>query len=427
MSENLVDVLLFRFYSLIWTLALPLLRLNRRLAEGYEQRRLQKDIPSSVDLWIQAASGGECYLSWTLLKYLHPDHRVRVLVTTNTSQGLEILDRAIADISKDQEALDIQTAFFPFDKPGIMAAAVNVLQPRVMVLLETEIWPGLLQALKRHGTKILLLNGRMTDKSLRRYSIMRTFWRRFSPDRILAISRDDAYRFSCLSGEQRVDIMPNMKFDRLISGSDSELLDENELSSVLGNRQFVVLGSIRKEEEEAIVKIIMEIRKRKPKAVIGLFPRHLHRIDRWKERFALLSVPCILRTEMGAVVQPETIVLWDTFGELISAYKTATAVFVGGSLAPCGGQNFLEPLISGVKPIIGPSWENFAWVGQEIVDQGLVRTATGWLDVAELLIKDLDHPLNRDQVRQAGLQYLKQRQGGTEKACRLISEFLSLE
>ena len=103
----------------------------------------------------------------------------------------------------------------------------------------------------------------------------------------------------------------------------------------------------------------------------------------------------------------------------------AKGAFVGGSLAPLGGQNFLEPLMCGIIPVIGPSWENFAWTGQEIVEKGLLKVAANWLEVVHFLVEILEGPHPSENVRRAALRYLKNRQGGTDKACRLIAEYLN--
>ena len=118
-------------------------------------------------------------------------------------------------------------------------------------------------------------------------------------------------------------------------------------------------------------------------------------------------------------------ILWDTFGELTLAYELSKAAFVGGSLAPLGGQNFLEALTCGVIPVIGPSWENFAWVGREIVEQGIVRNAADWKEVADILVEAVKKSPSHEKVREAALRYVKDRQGGTTCACRLIAEFLN--
>lgn len=137
-----------------------------------------------------------------------------------------------------------------------------------------------------------------------------------------------------------------------------------------------------------------------------------------------LQIPWILRSESKKQVPSGTVVLWDTLGELTPAYARSKAAFVGGSLAPLGGQNFLEALACGIVPVIGPSWENFAWVGREIVQKGLVRIASDWRQAADILVENMKRPQPRLQVRREILKYVKARQGGTVRACRLIEEFL---
>jgi 3-deoxy-D-manno-octulosonic-acid transferase len=127
-----------------------------------------------------------------------------------------------------------------------------------------------------------------------------------------------------------------------------------------------------------------------------------------------------LRSKTERQISAGNVILWDTFGELLPAYRLAESAFVGGSLAPLGGQNFLEALVSGVIPIIGPWWDNFAWVGQEIIESGLLRVTGDWKQVAELLLKDLAGPPSRKDVINAALQFIEARRGGTEEACRRI-------
>ena len=127
-----------------------------------------------------------------------------------------------------------------------------------------------------------------------------------------------------------------------------------------------------------------------------------------------------LRSKTERRISAGKVILWDTFGELLPAYRLAGSAFIGGSLAPLGGQNFLEALVSGVIPIIGPWWDNFAWVGIEIIESGLLRVAGDWKQVADLLLKDLAGPPSRKDVIKAALQFIETRRGGTEKACRRI-------
>lgn len=411
-------------YNFIWRTALPFLRLNSRLAEGFDQRSLRRRF-AAADLWIQSASAGEAYLACELLKALHPPEPVSILMTTNTLQGMELLERAIIEINRHEKFLGVSVAYFPFDQPSLMEKVVQFIQPRAMVLLESEMWPGLLAALHKYGCKTLIINGRMRAKSLTRYRWWPSLWRSIRPYKILAISADDAKRFMALFGNSGVDVMPNIKFDRFESPEDKSG-EVNPLRKIIPkNSAFVVLGSVRQQEEPRIEKLIAGIYKKKPDVITGLFPRHMQRIKYWQDALSRLRLPWELRSRLKTYVSAGTVILWDTFGELSKAYARADAAFVGGSLAPLGGQNFLEPLSYGVVPVIGPSWENFAWVGSEIIKEGLLRVAPDWKEVADLLLADLEHSSNREAVGAAARKYIQSRQGGTTRAARLIEEALS--
>ena len=425
MSKNITLKAPLCFYNLVWVLVIPALRLNQRLADGFRQRTLQHMTLTRADLWIQAASSGESYLAWSILKKLHPRKPVKVILTSNTRQGLAILDRAIADITPNQRSVSASSAYFPFDKPSIMETAVKTIRPRIMILLESEIWPGLLSALKKHGCNTLIINGRITARSLAKYLIWPSFWRMIGPDKILGISESDAKRFATIFGKERVEVMSNIKFDN-IGNINHGLEAEKDLGKIMrSGTPFLVLGSTRREEEPVVEKIILDIRRRRPHTVIGLFPRHMHRLAYWKEALDRIAIPWMLRSQIEKQVPEGTVILWDIFGELSSAYKLSKGAFVGGSLAPLGGQNFLEPLTCGVIPVIGPSWENFAWVGQKIVDQGLVHVATDWKEVSNFLVKSIEKTTTREKVCKAAFMYVKGRQGGTAKACSLIEKLLN--
>jgi 3-deoxy-D-manno-octulosonic-acid transferase len=415
----------FQLYDLAWRLCIPMLRLNNRLRDGLETRRSVGHL-EPADLWIQAASAGEAYLAYEILKHLNPPQPVKILLTTNTRQGLDIIHKGIADISADNSKITAVASFFPFDRPAIMDAAVNKINPKAMVLLETEIWPGLLYALKKNNSRILLINGRVTPKSLGRYMKWRNFLQQISPDKILATSGDDAQRFGDLFGHDKVGVMPNIKFDRLDASTKNT---DNPLSKMIpAASSFLVLGSIRQEEEPLVDQIMRYISRQLPDVMIGIFPRHMHRIHQWEQILMQSGLKWQLRSDRAcAVAEKGSVILWDMFGELNPAYALANAVFVGGSLAPLGGQNFLEPLIYGVKPVIGPYWDNFAWVGEEIFSTGMVIKADNWQMVASELISQMKHPASKDVVRESAVRYITNRSGGTEQACCLIRKELHME
>ena len=419
-----VEKAAFAIYNMLWRISLPVLRRNQRLAVGYANRLLKRPLKKKAHIWIQAASAGEAFLAWELLKKLSCPHRLTAVLTTNTLQGKEILDKAVANLADRNARIDAQVTYFPFDMPAIMDRAVRRVSPHVMVLLETEIWPGLLLALKRHGRPAVIVNGRMTEKSLSHYKIWPAFWRSIRPDHILAISGQDADRFALLFGSRGVATMPNIKFDRVQEADPAGHALDTFHSLIKPGMDFAVLGSVRQEEEADIQNILRDLTQRRPNAVIGLFPRHLHRVPHWQNALDRLGLPWNRRSVMKKPANAGQVVLWDVFGELNIAYQCASAAFVGGSLAPLGGQNFLEPLVVGLKPVIGPHWQNFSWIGSQIVDQGLVHQADSWQDVASFLADDIARPEDKGIVKQKAAAYIRHRQGGTQRACELIMKYL---
>jgi 3-deoxy-D-manno-octulosonic-acid transferase len=409
-------------YDVAWKAAIPFLSRNKRLAEGLVQRKLEQKLPKA-DIWIQAASAGESYLAQSILKSFKPRKSVHILITSTTRQGMDIVAGTISDLAY-KEKISISSAYFPFDSPSIMRKAVKMVSPAVMVLLESDLWPGLLSALKEAGSKVLVINGRMVEKSLRHYQIWSSLWKHLAPDRIYAVSYDDAFRFGALFGKNRVSVMPNIKFDRMSTLNIHPEILESIKKILPLEFPFLVLASVRKEEEPYVLKMIQKILRHQPSIVIGLFPRHMQRLLHWHNTLSRHSIRRQYRSMTKGPVEPGTVIVWDTFGELASSYQLAGAAFVGGSLSPSGGQNFLEPLMCGVTPVIGPSWFHFFWVGRQIIDLGLVHMADNWEKTADRLIKTLETPICRENIRKAALLYIKHHQGGTARACNIINKYL---
>lgn len=422
-----------RLYDAAWGLGTPLLQLNRRLKDGYTERKTGTGLPKA-DIWIQAASGGEAYLAWTLAKHLKPAGPVRILVTTNTRQGLEIIGKAKTGLAASNPDLTLLSGWFPFDRPSTMAQAVSRVAPRLAVLLESELWPGFVSALKRKKCSVVIVNGRMTEKSMSGYLKFPETCKRLRPDRVLAMSAEDRARFRKVFGDKGVSIMSNMKFDRLEITppelvSNAPLVPDrrnggtSDLARLDG--RFLVLGSIREEEEDPVARIIKKVHAMRPDVVTGLFPRHLSRVPHWEKTIRGLGLRCRMRSDPDARVRAGDVVLWDVFGELSMAYGMADAVFVGGSLAPLGGQNFLEPLVHGIPPVIGPHYGNFAWVGEAIFHKKLVIKAANGDAVTDHLIRQLDNPAPRGEISAKARQFITSRQGGTHTACEVIETFLN--
>ncbi|MEN8257360.1 MAG: glycosyltransferase N-terminal domain-containing protein [Thermodesulfobacteriota bacterium] len=372
---------------------------------------------------MQAASVGEAFLAGELVKKLQFPAQTSILLTSSTSQGFDILQKIVSeDFGANKK---ISAAYFPFDRPFIMNKALTMIAPRAMILLESELWPGLMSGCKRQSIKLLVVNGRMTQRSLNRYLRWPTIWRELRPDAVLAMSEADSQRFAALFGEDIVGTMANIKFDRIQPQKKEASQENNPLLSFLDTDEaFLVLGSVRQEEEDEVAHLLAHLHEQNDNLIIGLFPRHMHRLPHWQKKLSDLKLPWQLRSHRTTKASPGTIILWDSMGELENAYDLARTAFVGGSLAPVGGQNFLEPLSCGIRPVIGPHWTNFAWIGREIIDQGLVHEAKDWQEVASYLLENVQISPKRRQTQNDLQDFVSSRQGGTQTACQKINDIL---
>ena len=379
-------------YGLLWRGMRPLLKRHKRLRDGFAMRLVPPSWPfekecapsvkESFAVWMQAASGGESYIAWEYIKAMPKDYEASILLTSCTRQGIDTLTEAKEWAKTHRPKLSVTVQFFPLDEPKLMRRALEQSKPRLMVLLETELWPSLLTQCKKKAIPVMVLNGRMSTKSFAAYSLTPSFWQSMAPSYISAITEDDAMRFSLLFAIN-AESTPNVKFDRLCSSVVREATYETILEPSLVHalqvkkQKCILFASVREEEEKDllhVIKHVMEGTKVGSPMTLIIAPRHMHRIKSWQEALTMQGLTVSLRSHFGTPscsLSSCDVILWDTFGELGALYSLADSVFVGGSLAPLGGQNFLEPLAQGIIPCVGTSLGNFAWVEPEkLVAQG---------------------------------------------------------
>ncbi len=431
-----------RLYSWGWTLASPLLRRNRRLADGWFRRLVPDDWATDAELWIQAASGGEAYLAAELVRALPPlpDGGIRtILVTTWTRQGLDVLHDFAARQRETRPDLAIQVALFPLDHPARMLRAVRMVRPRLVVLLETELWPGLLSACAQCAVPVAVLNGRMTEGSLRGYQwfgrLVPGFWKSVAPVQIGAVSQVDAARFGSLfaayRGSPRLEVVANIKFDRVV---ESVAADASRLIPLLPStdtHSVLLFASVRKEEEPLLLPVIHAVHQQRPEATLVVAPRHMHRVEVWETLLSSAGFAVSRRSRLSSEHPAEqgSIILWDAFGELVALYALARRIFIGGSLARLGGQNPLEALACGRVPCVGPHTSNFNWALRSsgnnagLIEAGLVRECP---DAASVIAFMTDETLASppEQIRKRYENWLKSRRGGLQKSVLIVEKCL---
>ncbi len=410
------------FYNILWTAALPFLRKSPRLTDSFARRMCAAHL-APADLWIQAASAGEALLAVSLIRHLSPDSPVTVLVTTTTNQGMQIL-KTEQSRAFFHPHVSVSLAWFPFDVPRVAQAAVKQVNPKAMVLLETELWPALLYYLRQNRSQILVVNGRMSRRSSRGYQWTKPLWSQVSPHHILAVSDPDADRFRRIFCRATVSTMPNIKFES-IGPLPPEKTGPPLADMFPCPLPVSIFASIRRQEEKQVLQMVHRILDKFPHQVVAIFPRHMHRLSAWKRRLNRPGHRFYLRSRVTAPLSSPGIILWDRFGEMRSAFGHADVVFMGGSLAPLGGQNFMEPLLQGTPVVTGPFWDDFFWVGKAVFDTGLVERKTNWHAAADTMTHHLLHPGDRQIRRQTALAYVTARAGGADMACQAILAALS--
>ncbi len=415
----------FKLYNLIWKLALPFLKRNPRLHQGFE-KRISSSHLSLADIWVQAASAGEAYLAVTMLLHISPKTPLKILVTTATAQGMDILQSELTH-ERISQNIDLKIAWFPFDMPDTIRKAVSAIQPKIMILLEMELWPGLLYCLKKRNTKILMINARMSKKSFGRYQKTRFLWKHLAPDLILAISDQDRERFQKIFHTSKIKTMSNIKFESIETDSSSLPPGREKITEILPTTlPLTILASVRRQEEKQVLLILKNILKSFPNQVVAVFPRHMSRIPSWGKKMTTLGLKFHIRSKLDSPLIAPGIILWDVFGELKAACEFASVVFVGGSLKPLGGQNVIEPSIHGAVTVTGPYYDDFAWAAEEMFKKGLLIRKSTWKAIAQTMVESLLHPVNRKERKALVQSHIQSKKGGTRQACDEILKAFDL-
>jgi 3-deoxy-D-manno-octulosonic-acid transferase len=324
--------------------------------------RLPRDVnPDRLPaIWVHAVSVGEVLVARPLVQRLRRRFPAqRIVLSTTTVTGRELAGRLLAD------HVDAQFSC-PLDFRWAVRRTLAVVNPTLMVMVETELWPNLIHAARLRGARVAVVNGRLSPRSFVRYRRVR---RLLAPtlrevDLFLMQSEPHAERAIAIGAPaDRVRVSGNLKFDGVFESPAASAL-ERVLARVDGDTLWVA-GSTVAGEEELVLAAFRHVRERVSGTRLLLAPRHPERFDEAQALVEAAGFRSVRRSQLGAASWgAEEILLLDTLGELARSYAFATVVFVGGSLLPRGGHNILEAAVAGKAIIVGPYMENF----QEIAD-----------------------------------------------------------
>lgn len=380
-------------------------------------------------VWFHAVSVGEFNAVWPLIQcFLKEYPGYPVCVSTTTRTGHDLARQRLAGVG--------EVFYFPLDLPWAVAAWLDALRPSLVAIVETEIWPGFTSACTRRKIPIIVVNGRISSRSFNAYYHLRALFgqviRQFSV--VAAQSATDAERYCAIAGESlNVAVTGNLKFDGLrpvASGETDQLRHQLNLAS----DQFVlVAGSTHEGEESAILAAFSKLRealatedarsKNPPRRLI-LAPRHPERFTRAAQLIKEAGFRPRRYSAGEGFEDDQDVFLLDTIGELFRYYSLASVAFVGGTLAPIGGHNILEPYAYAVPVICGPHLDKTQDLASALSKRQAIRIVHQEPELAQHLIELARSEQLRHQLGNAGKQLLSESQGAVERTLALLRPYL---
>ncbi len=384
-------------------------RWSERLA-FYSDKKFKLNKPVIV---FHAVSVGELHAAVPLIRAcqaLLPEWTFTLTTTTVTGSA------RVKAIFGDS----VQHCYMPYDTPGSIKRFLKAVNPSILVILETELWPNLLFYGKQEGCKLLLLNARLSEKSFLNYrkhaKLTSSMLLHF--DIVAAQFEQDAEHFRQLGLPERVlKITGTMKFD--------QEMDKEQYQSGLAMKQelqrpVLVAGSTREGEEEKILLAFKAILKAAPELLLVLVPRHPDRFHEVAELLSRQGFEYVLRSSEEKVSSDKQILLGDSLGEMQFYYASADVAFVGGSLVDTGCQNIIEPAALGLPVITGPSLFNFKAVSELLLESGAMLVVADANELAEKVLLLLQDKVLRQSMANASSATVLRHRGATENQKQLI-------
>ncbi|CAM2182892.1 lipid IV(A) 3-deoxy-D-manno-octulosonic acid transferase [Burkholderia orbicola] len=379
-------------------------------------------------IWVHAVSVGETRAAQPLIDALmraRPD--ARILLTHMTPSGRATGEQIFGD--------RVLRCYLPYDMPGAVRRFLRAWRPTLGLVMETEVWPTLIDECRRADVPLVLTNARMSARSFRRAAkfgaATRDVFGGFS--RVLAQSPADAERLTSL-GARNVTVLGNLKFDMT---TPPELAARGHAwRDAIGARPVWVAASTRENEEALVLQAFAEMRT--PGTLLVLVPRHPQRFAEVEALVARSGLKCVRRSVWAAdaaalaagrpaaepLADDVTVLLGDSMGELGAYYAAADIAFIGGSLLPLGGQNLIEACAVGVPVLIGPHVFNFTQATADAVAAGAAMQVEDPLDLAHVLDALFADKARRIAMGAAGAAFAARHRGATARTVDVLAALL---
>ncbi len=394
----------------------PLLQRKYGQRGGQRWGYFSEDVPRR-SLWIHAVSVGEVQSAFPFIRALFEgSFQGPVLLSTTTATG-----RTMANQLLEPYGDRVQTIYYPWDAPSVVRRALDALEPRCYVNMETEIWPEMVNQLAQREIPLFLVNGRLSESSFQKYRRLKGFWKRVINRYSLVLVRndDDRRRFADLGVDPRkLHVTGDCKVDALIERRDSAVSQTEELKKVLGPGPIVLAGSTHQGEETLVLQAYGQVRRFFPQVRLVLAPRHPDRAQSLLAQ-AQAVAPCCLLSQL----RPEwEILVVDRIGVLFPLYGLAQCAFIGGSLVPKGGQNIMEPAIWGVPFCQGTDFRDFQEPTELLRRTGLCTIVQDGQQMAEFFLKSLSEA--KAPIAQGSVGLLEASAGASRRSWALIDGYI---
>ncbi len=418
----ILDWTLYRLALLLVAPLIPLRllwrgRRERGYLEHWGERLARGPAPVTGALWIHAVSVGEMRAAQPLIAALRTaDPGTSVLLTCMTPTGRATAEALYGDFA--------HIVYLPYDYACLTRRFLRLLQPRVGILMETELWPNLIHAAAREDVPLVLANARLSARSARGYARLRGLTRACL-ERVAVVAAQteaDAARLRSL-GAMAVHVTGNLKFD--ITPPPDQLERGTAWKTKWGQRPVLLAASTREGEEAPLLRAFADTMP--AEVLLVLVPRHPQRFDEVAGLIEAAGLPAQRRSALdGMHLNPETrVLLGDSLGELFAYYAACDVAFVGGSLLPLGGQNLIEAASVGRPVLVGPHTFNFEEATQRAIEAGAALRVNDAAALLENALKLLNDALARSRMGEAGLAFAARHRGAAVQVEALIAPLLA--
>jgi len=378
--------------------------------------------PLDEVLWVHAVSVGEAVSAIPLIHRIRAEHPgATILMTTTTPTGSDRVQAAFKDMLGKQ----IYHCYLPFDLPWTLRSFFQRIKPKLLVLMETELWPNLLKACQDRNIPVIIANGRLSPISARRYRWLGNFMQQMArPIRgVAAQSAIDAQRFQDLGiAQEKVWEMGNIKFDLELPSYLQEA--GSELRAELGKERLVwIAASTHEGEEQLILEVYRQLKAEFPALLLLLVPRHPDRFNKVAHLCQEKGFNIVRRSQKQAASTDTDIFLGDTMGELLLFYASSDIAFVGGSFAMVGGHNLLEPAALGLPVLTGPQLFNFVAISEMLVSANGATIVKNTDDLCRELKSLFENKAQRHQQGAQAKKVVEQNRGALSRLVKLIGSF----